>query len=350
MKYGKWRVVLMITLVAAVLLSAQGLAQELSFDDAVELMYENNTTLKIAQLNLEIAQIDYDKAMASNLMSGSQHSAMQAEHSLERAKNTYRNTRQNSYLEIFRAYTDVLAAERTLEIRELELITAEHNFTVVQEKVRIGDAGKLDELQEMNRVEAARRNENTARQTLVEKQRVLRRLVGLSDDATLELSSDFPVPELELSLEDSIQIGLDNSFSLWDQEYSLELQERQLQTSRIDGTPPIDLKRAELNAQIARLNLEQEKTNIAESIASAYHSLVESRARYTSATRDWEIAQESYEIYERQAEIGLITDMQLLQQKISMLNSRNALVDASVGYLTSYIQFHHTLGLDGSIQ
>ena len=36
---------------------------ELCFADALELMYENNAALQIAQLNLEIAQIDYDKAM-----------------------------------------------------------------------------------------------------------------------------------------------------------------------------------------------------------------------------------------------------------------------------------------------
>ena len=77
-------------------------------------MYENNAALQIAQLNLEIAQIDYDKAMAAVLMSGSQQSAMQAEHSLERAKNSYRTARQNSYLETFRAYTDVLAGRAQL--------------------------------------------------------------------------------------------------------------------------------------------------------------------------------------------------------------------------------------------
>ena len=62
---------------------------------------------------------------------------------------------------------------------ELELIVAEHDFTVVQEKVRIGDAGKLDELSEMNRVEAARRNKSSAERALSESQRVLNRLPWL---------------------------------------------------------------------------------------------------------------------------------------------------------------------------
>lgn len=323
---------------------------ELCFADALELMYENNAALQIAQLNLEIAQIDYDKAMAAVLMSGSQQSAMQAEHSLERAKNSYRTARQNSYLETFRAYTDVLAGQRSVEVRELELVIAEHNFAVVQEKVRIGDAGKLDELSEMNRVEAARRNANSAKQSLAERERVLRRLLGLGEDAPLNLSAEFPLPVLSWTLAECIDKGLENSFTLWDQKSSLELQERQLETARIDGTPPIDLRRAELNAQIARLNLAREEESIVESITSAYYALGEALARYESAVRDWEIAQETYEIYRRQAEMGLITDMQLRQHRVSLLNAEGSLADALTAYLTSYIQFHHTLGLDGNIQ
>jgi outer membrane protein TolC len=330
--------------------AAEDMEETLSFAAAVELMYDNNTALHIAELNLEIAQIDYEKAMAANLMSGSQQSEMQAHHSLERAKNSYRTARQNSYLEVFRAYTDVLAARRLAEVRDLELIIAEHNFEVVQEKVRIGDAGKLDELSEMNRVEAARRNANSAQQGLAEKERVLRRLVGLAEDAPLVLSPEFPVPKLTLGLDECIQIALENSFTLWDQQYSLELQERQLETARISGTPPIDLRRAELNFEIARLNLEREEESIAESITAAYHSLGEALSRYESALRDLEIAEESFEIYRRQAEVGLITDMQLLQQKVSLLNSQGSVQDALTAYLISFIQFHHTLGLDGSIQ
>lgn len=352
MKYMLWLTVFTLVMACAVPVVA---AQEvfpatLTFADAVNLMLENSIALQIAELNLEIAQIDYEKAMAANLMSSSQQSEMQAKHSLERAKNSYRTARQNSYLELFRAYTDVLAAERTVEVRELELIVAEHDFTVVQEKVRIGDAGKLDELSEMNRVEAARRNKSSAERALSESQRVLNRLLGLADSTSLTLSPELPLPKLELSLEECVEIGLSNSFSLWDQQYSLTLQERQLETAKIEGTPPIDLKRAELNFQIAKLNLAQEEANIKESITSSYHSLGEALARYESAKRDWEIAQDTFAIYQRQAEVGLITDIQLLQQKVSLLNAQKNLQDALVSYLNSYIQFHHTIGLDGSIQ
>ena len=101
--------------------AAQELGGQLTFAQAVELMYANNTAIKIAELNWEIAQLDYEKAVASNLMSGSQQSAMQAEHTLARAKNTYHSSLQNSYLELLRAYTDVLAAAQSVTVRELEL-------------------------------------------------------------------------------------------------------------------------------------------------------------------------------------------------------------------------------------
>ncbi|NMB01910.1 MAG: TolC family protein [Firmicutes bacterium] len=351
MKYNFRNLILIFTLLIVGFTPVQASSlQELSFEQAVELMNENNLGLKIAEINLEIAEIDYQKAMASNLMSGSQQSKMQAEHSLERARNTYRTAKRNNYLEIFRAYTDVLSAERALEIRELERSIAEHDYTIVQEKVRIGDAGRLDDLQELNRLEAAKRAELAAEHTLAETTRQLKRLVGLTEDTALKLGLEFALPELDLTLEESIALGLENSFNLWDQKSSLELQERQLQTSKIDGSAPIDVKRAELNITISRLNLEQEQASIVESITSSYHSLTDNRARLTSAERDWEIAQETYAIYQQQEEAGLITEMQLLQHKISMLNSHNNWQDAKVAYLISFLQFHHLLGLDGKLQ
>ena len=349
MKHRVWIVVVMLLLLATSMVAAEEVRQ-LSFDQAVELMSANNIALKIAEMNLEIAEIDYQKAVASNLMSGSQQTQMQAEHSLERAKNSYNTSKRNNYLDVFRAYTNCLSAERTLQVREYELTIAEHDYAVIQEKVRIGDAGRLDDLQEMNRVESARRNKNTASQTLAENRRVLQRLLGIEDATGVQLSADFQAPEFDLTLEESIELGLANSFNLWDLESSLDLQGRQLATAKIDGTAPIDLRRSELNTAISKLNLEQEKDSIVENITSQFDALDDSLIRYESAKRDWEIASETYEIYRRQEEIGLITAMQLLQQEISMLNSKSSLEDALVSYIISCIQLHHVLGLEGSIQ
>ena len=324
--------------------------QALTFHQAVELMNENNLSLQIARINLELAEIDYEKALASNLMSTSQQGQMQAEHNLERAKHTYRTAKRNNYLEVFRAYTEVLSTRRTLAIRELERKIADHDYTIVQEKVRIGDAGRLDDLREMNRLEAAKRAELTAKQNLVASEGQLRRLLGLGDDEDLVLTFDFALPELELTLEESLEMGLANSFTLRDQKTSLELQERQLQTAKIDGTAPIDVRRSELSIEVSRLNLEQEESNLAGNITSSFQSLADLKARFVSAERDWEIAQETYDLYRQQEERGLITEVQLLEQEISRLNSEHNRIEAQAAYLVAYLQFYHLLGLDGSLQ
>lgn len=204
----KHRLLYMVIIVfmATSMAGAEGIKQ-LDFAEAVKLMSENNITLQIAEMNWEIAEIDYQKAVASNLISASKQSEMQTEHNLERAKNTYNTSKRNNYLEIFRAYTSVLSAQRALEIRELEVTIAEHDYAVVQEKLRIGDAGRLDDLQEMNRVESARRNKNTASQALAESERVLQRLLGLDSDAKLELATGFSVPEFPMALDESIELG-----------------------------------------------------------------------------------------------------------------------------------------------
>lgn len=338
-----------ILLVTGVVFAEDG-PMQLNFLDAAELMEENNTSLQIAEINFEIAGIDYEKAKASNLMSSSRHSEMQAEHSFSRAKNSYENSRYSAYLDLLKNYTNVLAADKTVKVRELELMVAENNYKIMQEKIRMGDASRVDDLQEMNRVEAARRGLKIAKQKLNEEARDLKRLVGLDEEIILKLSFDFTMPELQQTLEESIALGLENSFALWDQEYNLELQERQLETAKIEGTPPIDLKRSELNLQIARLNLEKERSDIIDNITASYQSLLDSLDRFSSIEREWEIAQETFEIYQRQEEIGLITEIQLVQHEVSLVNSKASLEEAIVDHLTNYLQFQNTLGLEGRLQ
>lgn len=329
---------------------AKDATMQLEFSDAVKLMEENNTSLQIGEINFEVATIDYEKAKASNLLSSSRHSEMQADHNLARAENTYENLRHSVYLDLLKNYTNVIAAEKTVKVRELELVVAENNYKIMQEKIRIGDAGRVDDLQEMNKVEAARRSLNTAKQKLNEEIRDLKRLVGLDEEVILELSFDFSMPDLEQTLEESIDLGLENSFTLWDQTYNLDLQERQLETAKIENTPPIDLKRSKLQLQVAQLNLDQERTDIIDNISASYQGLLDSIDRFASIEREWEIAQETFDIYRRQEEIGLITEIQLMQHEVSLLNSQATLEEAIINHITNYLQFQKTLGLEGRLQ
>ncbi|HHU61391.1 MAG: TolC family protein [Bacillota bacterium] len=329
---------------------AKDAAMELSFSHAIDLMEKNNTALQIAQINYKIATIDYEKAKASNLMSASRHSEMQAEHNFAKAKNTYENSKRSAYLELLKNYTNVLSAEQSVQIREHELIVAENNYKIMQEKIRIGDAGRIDDLQEMNKVESARRSLKAAQQKLDEETRDLKRFLGLSENTVVELSFDFSVPELEKTQDESIELGLENSFTLRDLKYNLEQQERQLETAKIEGIPPMDLERSQLSLEIARLNFEKEQSDITDNIIAQHQGLIDSTDRFANIEREWEIAQETYDIYRRQEEIGLITEIQLLQHKVSLLNSEANRKDAIVAHIISYLQFQNTLGLEGSLQ
>jgi len=40
-------------------------------------------------------------------------------------------------------------------------------------------------------------------------------------------------------LEESIELGLQNSFSLYDQQFNLQLQERQLEAARLERSAPL---------------------------------------------------------------------------------------------------------------
>lgn len=340
---------LMLSFILIGLVSGSVFATEnLEFQAAVKLMEENDLELKIAKLNLDTAQLDYDKAVASNIGVSSVSSAMQAEFNLEQAKHSYQNALNSRYLDLLRKYTDIQSNQRTLDIRKVETIIAEHEHKIVLEKIRMGDAGRLDELRETNRLNNARLSEQIARDSLDESMRVLRQSLGLTED-TYNLTTEFKLPELEFTLEQSIEIALDNSFEIWRHEYNLELDQLALDKARIDGTPPIDIRRLELEKQIAELQLQQARTDLVEDVTSSFSALEQSLAQYNGAEREYEIAAESHSISKRQAEAGLITDIQLEESRLDLREAEQSRQDALVSYIINYLQFKQLLGMDGRL-
>lgn len=321
-------------------------AVELSFADAVSYMNENSIALKIAQLNLELATLDYKRALATNLANESQHSKLQAEYNLARAQQAFKNSKESNYLEVLKKYTDIMSASRNLEVREYESKIAEHNFMIVQKKIALGEANKLDELRELNRLEGVRRAEEQAKSNLTEGIRALKTILALDEEVQISLTSSFALPEFTLSLEECLQLAFKNSFDIWEREMGLELQEIQLQKSKIDGLVPLELEKTELNMEIARLNFERAQEDLKEKITANHHSLTQTKIRYLSTERELEISQASYQISQQQAKLGLITDMQMLEAQLSLLKAENALDDALTAYMIAKIQFEQLLGLE----
>ena len=149
----------------------------------------------------------------------------------------------------------------------------------------------------------------------------------MAEDAPLAPFPEFPVPKLTLGLDECIQIALENSFTCGISSTVWSFRSGSWKRPGFLVLPHRPTS-AELNFEIARLNLEREEESIAESITAAYHSLGEALSRYESALRDLEIAEESFEIYRRLPR-WVSSPISGCSSRVSLLNSQGSVQDAN---------------------
>ncbi|MFW5998684.1 MAG: hypothetical protein ACOCP5_02905, partial [Halanaerobiaceae bacterium] len=79
---------------------AIGEEEVIDLEDAILMAIEENTELEIAELELENAEHNYQKNLASNIGSSSRTDKLNAEYDLANAEDTYYNTKNDVINEI----------------------------------------------------------------------------------------------------------------------------------------------------------------------------------------------------------------------------------------------------------
>ncbi|GAJ02584.1 unnamed protein product [marine sediment metagenome] len=74
--------------------------KEMDLSQAINLALKNNLNLKIANLDLENAQIDYEKTKANNLLTESRYIQLQGDLGLLQAKDNYTQIRNQVIIDV----------------------------------------------------------------------------------------------------------------------------------------------------------------------------------------------------------------------------------------------------------
>ena len=113
-------------------------------DEIVALALEKNIDLKLAELSLEEAKVEYRKAQLNNLLTNSRLVELQSELYLVQAEENYKNTKNAVILDIINNYLRLISLKQQIETAEKEVELEGNRVEEVEAQVKLGYKSSLE--------------------------------------------------------------------------------------------------------------------------------------------------------------------------------------------------------------
>jgi outer membrane protein TolC len=110
----------------------------MNLSQAINLALENNLNLKIANLDLENAQIDYEKTKANNLLTESRYIELQGDLGLLQAKDNYTQTGNQVIIDVVQKYLQLNQAKKNITAKSKEAELEKNLLEEVKAQVKAG--------------------------------------------------------------------------------------------------------------------------------------------------------------------------------------------------------------------
>lgn len=342
--FARWVILLVLTMLGMLAaVPAWAAAVTLTPAQIVERGIEADSNLKIAALTLDNAKIAYDRAVANNLLGGSPAEMRAAEVEWLRAQANYRGQVADAVISLFQEAIDLRRAELDAQIEGIRLDLARLELDRARERFRAQIANE-DAVVEAELAMVGRELAHDDASIALENQRAnLAARIGVSDFVLGDMPSFVPyTPDVETALARVREASAD----LMESENNVANAELTLERLRIENAPPLDVRQANNNLEMAKIRLASVERQLAQSVESAARAIERTSVNYSIALRQTELAQRRYEMTRRQAEAGFITQDAVANAQISILEAERSLLDALKNYAVAVLNFEKLIGED----
>ncbi|MGF7058900.1 TolC family protein [Brassicibacter mesophilus] len=343
---------------------------KLSLTDAIEYALNNNTDIKIQDLNIEKQKVSYDEDMKSVRTSkrvkevlGNYSAPIEqvvaeslielgvvkrsAKLSLQIANwNKEIKTNEIKY-NVEKGYFDLLQAQKELDIAKEGLELAKKQYD--QSKLMY-DLGTISQQQlvaiELG-VSQAQTGVNGANMAYEFQKMNFNQVLGLSLDQDIILTDSIEYKEhKDIDLDSSIEEALENNVSLDVAEESYELSELTLdaiKTGYLENT--YKYREQAVVVERAAKSLESAKTGIEMAVRSAYLNLMTSEKQIATYEKAVEKAQKALELAQVSFELGQNTANDVTQARIELMDAKKNLSKQIHAYNMALLDFKYSTGL-----
>jgi len=321
-------------------------SKEISLNQSINLALENNLSLKIANLDLENAQIDYEKTKANNLLTESRYIELQGDLGLLQAKDNYTQTRNQVIIDVVQKYLQLSQTKKNIATKSKEVELEKNLLEEVKAQVQAGHKGNLDLLQQENNYNNAVFVLDKANDDYYQSFREFKLELGINNQDEMEFNLvEIEFPEAwEIGEEEALKKALENSFTLELKKRQIELAEVDLERSEVAASPELDLQKLKNNKILADLNYEKTQKELNNSLKKQFYTYKQAINNLELSKQNLKQAQENKDIIAEQVKAGLKTKNNLLSGEISLLQAEYNLKSAILDYYMNKLNLQQLIG------
>lgn len=331
---------------SGVLFAAETETKEMNLGQAINLALENNLNLKIANLDLENAQIDYEKTKANNLLTESRYIQLQGDLGLLQAKDNYNQTRNQVIIDVVQKYVQLNQAKKNITTKSKEAELERNLLEEVKAQVKAGHKGSLDLLRQENKFDNAVFDLEKANDDYNQSFGEFKLELGLSNQEEEEFNLiEVDYPEIwKIGEEEALKMAIENGFIFELRKRQIELAKVDLERAEVAASPELDLRKLRNNIELANLNFNKTQKELNNSIRKQYYTYKQIVNSLDLSRQNLNQAQESNGIIIDQVKAGLKTKNDLLSAEISLLQAEYSLKSTILNYYTAKLTLQKLIG------
>ena len=321
-------------------------AKEIDLSQAVNLALENNLNLKIANLDLENAQIDYEKTKANNLLTESRYIELQGDLGLLQAKDNYTQNRNQVIIDVVQKYLQSNQAKRDIIVKDKEAELEKKLLEEVNAQVKSGHKGRLDLLGQENKYNNAIFNLEKAKDDYNQSFRELKLKLGLNNQDGEEYNiTEVDYPQVwEMGEEEALKKAIENSFTLELRRKQIELAKIDLERAEVAASPELDLQELKNDIELANLNYDKTQKELNNSIRKQFYVYKQAIDSLDLNQQNLNQERENHGIISEQVKAGLKTESDLWSAEISLLQAEYNLNSAILDYYMNKLTMQKLIG------
>lgn len=337
--------VMVLIILSSVSVLAEG--NQLGLGEIINRALKENVDLKLAELNLEEARINFKKSNLQNLMTNSKLQDLMAKLQMVQADENYRTQKNSIIIDIASKYLDIVKLNQQLKTNEKEVKLEERKVEKVKAEVEVGYKGNLDLFNQQtiyqDTVNALEMNQGSKKQKI----KVLKQKAGVDNEANFNIKIiSLNKPEKWNITEDkAVNMALKNNSIIEIRQKQVTVAEVDLDRAKIGGTPELDLKQKEIALKRSRLNLIREKQNIENSVQTQFFQYKQSLKSLNIADQRVIQAREQYKIIREQHQAGLVSRNDLLTAEVNVLKAEEGYTTALINYYINKLRLQDLIGI-----
>ncbi|MDH7478792.1 MAG: TolC family protein [Syntrophomonadaceae bacterium] len=351
---------LLITLLVSPLGAAPGGDMEplkLTLQESIDRALRNNPEVTLAQLARDKAKVGLSQARDAARAIDEQHAfnyelgkvkwvyPKQAQNAADLADQAYQYSIDGLKLLVEKSYYDLLKAQRTLDNKNEALKRAEEMLRVANSKYSVGTVPRTEVLNAEVRLAQAQAELTLAGSSLDTAMLNFNQTVGIPLGQKVTLVEDFGfVPFDELDINQFVEESLQKQIPVLQARSAWEVKQVQLETAgKYYSTSVYSYKLAEIEANEAEQNYVKTQNSIRLAIMQNYSSLLGARDRIRVLEKSLEQARENVRLANLRYEVGLGTNLEVLEAAGALNDTQAAYLEALYNYNLCKARFKYQI-------